>query len=67
MHEQVVLCLPLKQYLRIQFQRLPGWQMDSPSDMLQAEQAWAQACADGAEKVKVFCGIPIDVGTTNMK
>ena len=46
-HEQAVKCLPLKQYLRIQFQRLPGWRMDSAADMLAAEAAWSSACAAG--------------------
>ena len=54
MHDYFVRSLPVKKYERIQFARRPGWKMDSPKAMFQAEDAWQKDIMDAIQKVKDF-------------
>jgi len=54
MHEYFVRSLPLKKYKRIDFIRQPSWRMDSPVDMLTAEETWKPAIEAGCKEVEAF-------------
>ena len=54
MHEYFAESMPLKKYLRIQFNRQPGWHMDNPADMKKAQEFWKLQITDAVEKVKTF-------------
>ena len=54
MNDFIARQLPLKKYERIQFLREDHWKMDSPKDMLLAEQAWKDEIRKGVEIVENF-------------
>lgn len=54
MHDYFVWSLPVKRYKRIQFVRRPGWKMDDPKAMLQAEEVWERDIKDAIRTVEAF-------------
>jgi len=54
MHDYFVRSLPVKSYKRIQFARMPGWQMDSAKSMLKAEAVWDRDIKQAIQTVKEF-------------
>jgi patatin-like phospholipase/acyl hydrolase len=54
MHDYFVRSLPLKKYTRIQFAGRPGWKMDSPKAMLEAEDVWQRDIMAAIQTAKDF-------------
>ena len=54
MHGYFVRSLPINKYTRIQFVRDSKWKMDSPTDMLKAEEAWQIDIDRGIDIVSNF-------------
>jgi len=54
MHDYFARSLPINKYVRIQFIRKNGWDMDNPEDMLKAEEYWKPDIERGIETVNKF-------------
>ena len=54
MHNYFVKSLPVKKYTRIQFVCDPGWGMDNPKSMYDAEYKWAIEIQEAIKTVKYF-------------
>ena len=54
MHNYFVKSLPVKKYVKIQFVRQPGWAMDKPADMKQAEKDWQKDILNALPIVRAF-------------
>ena len=54
MHDYFVRSLPVKNYVRIQFLRETGWEMDNPKDMDKAMVKWANDISLATTVVKGF-------------
>jgi patatin-like phospholipase/acyl hydrolase len=54
MHEFFISRLPLRKYLRVQFNRLAGWNMDDTSCVKAALTEWAPFIAKGVQDVANF-------------
>jgi predicted acylesterase/phospholipase RssA len=54
MHSYFAQSLPLKKYVRIDFSREPGWEMDDPEVMLKAEKCWKSLIDDAIKVVSQF-------------
>lgn len=54
MHEYFARRMPLGGYLRIQFERRKGWDLDNYGVMGQALDVWNPAIADAVQKIGVF-------------
>lgn len=54
MHDYFVRSLPVKKYQRIQFAGKPGWKMDNPVAMMEAEEAWQKDIMAAIKTVEEF-------------
>jgi len=54
MPDYFVRSLPVKTYKRIQFARRPGWEMDDPKAMLEAEEVWKKDILNAIKIVEEF-------------
>jgi patatin-like phospholipase/acyl hydrolase len=54
MHGYFARSMPIDKYVRIQFVRQKGWDMDNPKDMLKAEEAWEADIQKGIQTVNEF-------------
>lgn len=52
MHEYFARSMPLKQYCRYEFIRHNNWRMDSPANMLEAENAWKSDISSAVKDIK---------------
>jgi len=54
MHGYFARSMPIDKYVRIQFVRQKGWEMDNAKDMLKAEECWQSDIEKGIETVNKF-------------